>query len=103
MSANQPATLMPMVNVSVPPLGKWEREFQAFQRLLPELQKTHLGKYVAVHEERIVDSDQDEIAFILRVHAKHGYVPIHVERVTIQAPAPIRVPHYREYRLPEES
>jgi hypothetical protein len=92
-----------MVNLGSPPLGKWEREFHAFQRLLPELRKTHLGEFVAIHDERLVDCDRDEIALILRVHGKYGYVPVHVELVTDQAQAPIRVPHYREYRPTEES
>jgi hypothetical protein len=81
-----------------PPMTKWEREYRAFKRLLPELLKTHRGKYVAVHDEHVVDTDTDEIALIRRVHAKVGYVPIHVEIVTDPPPPPIRIPHYRVYR-----
>jgi hypothetical protein len=80
------------------PHSKWEREYLAFQRLLPQLLLTHRGQYVALHEEQVVDSDTDEIALILRVHTRHGYVPIHVDLVTEQPPRPVRVPHYREYR-----
>jgi hypothetical protein len=32
------------------------------------------------------------------VHAKVGYVPIHVELVDDPPPSPIRIPHYRTYR-----
>jgi hypothetical protein len=78
-------------------LGKGEREHQAFLRLLPQLLGTHQGKYVAVHEGQVIDSDADDIALVLRVHARIGYVPIRVGRVTEQ-PLVVRVPHYREYR-----
>jgi hypothetical protein len=50
-----------------PPAGKWEREHRAFQRLLPELLKTHAGKHVAIHDEQAVDSDTDELVLIERV------------------------------------
>ena len=72
----------------LPPRNKWEREYRAFQRLLPELLKTHRGKYVAIHEEQVVDSGCDPIALIKQVHARIGYVPIHVGHVT-DAPEPI--------------
>jgi hypothetical protein len=29
--------------------SRWRREFDAFARLLPELQTTHRGKFVAVY------------------------------------------------------
>jgi hypothetical protein len=82
--------------VAPAPLAKWEREYQAFRRLLPELLKTHKGQYVAVHDEKVVDSDTDDIALIRRVHAKYGYVPIHVELVT-DHPQVVRIPHYQVY------
>ena len=81
-----------------PPKTKWEREYQAFKRLLPELLNTHRGKFVAIHDEQVVDTDTDDIALIRRVHAKVGYLPIHVELVTDPPPPPVRIPHYRVYR-----
>jgi hypothetical protein len=44
-----------------------------------------------------VDSDSDEVALILRVQAKVGYVPLYVGLVTDSRPV-VRVPHYREVR-----
>src|SRR5262249_22792908 len=58
---SQPETL-PAPVIDRPPRHKWEREYRAFLRLLPELLKTHRGKYVAVHEEQVVDSGDDEVA-----------------------------------------
>lgn len=92
-----PVPLAPL-DVTPPPLSKGEREYRAFQRLLPQLLPTHRGQYVAVHEEQVVDSDADDVALILRVHARYGYVPIHVGLVTDAPPPPIRAPHYRLYR-----
>jgi hypothetical protein len=71
-----------------PPRTKWEREYQAFQRLLPQLLATHRGQYVAVHNEQVVDSGDDKLALALRVLAKVGNVAIHVGRVT-EEPEPL--------------
>ncbi len=85
------------VRVPAPQPTKGEREYQAFLRMLPQLLATHRGQYVAVHEEQVVDSDADDIALIQRVHARVGYVPIHVGLVATPLPV-VRIPHYREYR-----
>lgn len=90
------------VNLPTPELTKGEREFRAFQRLLPSLLPTHRGKYVAIHLGQVVDSDTEEIALIVRVQAKIGYVPIYVGLVT-DSPAVTRIPHYRELRPSNET
>jgi hypothetical protein len=94
----QPTT-QPVLEVHLPsPLpSKGEREHQAFQRLLPELLQEYRGKYVAIHEGKVVDSDSDDITLVQRVHSRIGYVPIHVALVTDRPPI-ARIPHYREYR-----
>jgi hypothetical protein len=88
----------PLIEVALPMSmpAKGEQEYQAFLRLLPMLLTTHRGKYVAVHDGEVVDSDTDDIALIQRVHARIGYVPIHVGLVTQSQPI-VRVPHYREH------
>jgi hypothetical protein len=80
-----------------PPASKWEREHRAFQLLLPELLKTHGGKYVAIHDEQVVDSDTNELVLIERVLQRVGNVSIHVGFVS-ERPPPLRVPHCREVR-----
>jgi hypothetical protein len=97
-NAPEQVTLPAPVVGSTRPSSKWETEYQAFLRLLPELLKTHRGKYVAFHNEQMVDSDTDEIALTLRVLRKNGNVPIHVDLVTEQPPPVYRVPHYWLYR-----
>ncbi len=51
------------------PLTKVERERRAFDRLLPELLRTHRGQYVAIHDERVVDSGTVRLELALRVQA----------------------------------
>jgi hypothetical protein len=93
------ATMTSAFEARLPPpeLSKGEREYQAFLHLLPQLLGRYQGQYVAIHEGQVIDSDNDDIALIQRVHARIGYVPIHVGLVTDQ-PLVVRVPHYREYR-----
>ena len=59
----------------------FERERAAFERLKPELLKTHRGKFVAVVNEQVVDMDTDRVKLVLRVYDRFGYRPIYVQRV----------------------
>ena len=88
------------VTIPLPSPSKGEREYASFLRLLPALLTTHRGQYVAVHDGEVVDADADDIALVRRVHAKVGYVPIHVGLVAAESRV-VRLPHYREYR-PQE-
>jgi hypothetical protein len=87
----------PVIAWPPPPANKWEREYQAFRRLLPQLLLTQRGRYVAIHNEEVIDHDTEEIPLILRVLKRVGNVPIHVALVTEDIP-PIRIPRYREVR-----
>jgi hypothetical protein len=94
------ADILPAPVLPRPVQDKWRREQQAFRRLLPELLKTHLGQYVAVHEGQVVDSGDDQLAVAGRAYAQFGYVPIYVGLVTDQ-PIPVsRIPSPRV--LPNE-
>jgi hypothetical protein len=85
------------VVLSPPAEDKWHREYRAFSRMLPELMQTHLGKYVAVHEERVVGSGEDNIAVALQAYRDYGYVPIHVGLVSSD---PRRIERIPTRRLP---
>ena len=74
----------PEIHWPPPPRTKWEREYRAFMKLLPQLLTTMRGRFVAIHEERVLDSDHDELALIARVLAQVGNVDIHVGLVTYQ-------------------
>ena len=64
----------------------FERERAAFERLKPELLKTHRGKFVAVVNEQVVDMDIDRVKLILRVYDRFGYRPIYVQLVEEHLP-----------------
>ena len=86
---SEPITLpAPALELPALPRTKWEREYQAFRRLLPQLLATHSGRYVAIHEGQVVDSGDDKLALALRVLAKVGNVAIHVGLVTAE-PVPV--------------
>ncbi len=80
-----PAPVIPMSGLTD---NKWEREYEAFRRLLPHLLATHRGKLVAIHGEQVVDSGDEKLTLALRVLAKLGNTEIHVGLVTDE-PGPI--------------
>ena len=94
------ADIFPAPEVDVPKSAdpKWEREYRAFLRLRPSLLQTHANKFVAIHEGKDVDSDEDKVALGLRVYAKFGYVPIYVGRVSADSPTLVRMPSSRARR-----
>jgi hypothetical protein len=92
------AIVIPPEALILPPKNKWEREYRAFLRLLPELLKTHRGKYVAIHEEQMVDSGDDRLELIFRVLPKVGGVSVHIGHVSEEPEPPCRIPHVREVR-----
>ncbi len=88
----------PAVPTPIPRFPDWEREREAFKRMLPELLKTHRDQYVAVYQEKVVDSGDDLIAVVLRVYARYGYVPTYADLVTDQPPRVERIASPREFR-----
>ncbi len=78
-----------------PPEDKWRREQRAFRRLLPELLQTHRARFVAIHEERVVETGDDKLEVARAAYAKFGDVPIFVSRVTDQPMSPVRIPSPR--------
>jgi PHD/YefM family antitoxin component YafN of YafNO toxin-antitoxin module len=67
-----------------------EPEREAFQRLLPELLKTHRGRFVAIHDGQVIDTDTEKGALAQRVLAQ-SYGPVYIEEVR---------EHPRIYELP---
>src|SRR5947209_1440658 len=71
----------PQVGGLLPGESKWNQERRAFLRLRPSLLRSHQGRYVAIHQSKVVDSATDKVALGLRVYARFGYVPIYVGQV----------------------
>jgi hypothetical protein len=65
---------------------KFERERAAFFRLLPELLKTHRGKVVAIHDERVIAVGDDRRPVIDEAKRIAGRVDLFVETVAEEWP-----------------
>ena len=70
--------------------AKFEAERQAFWNQYPELLQQYSGRYVAIHQGRVIDSDEDERKLIRRVYETVGYIPVYIQRVS-----PEGIPRYR--------
>jgi hypothetical protein len=84
----------PVLDLGTPTEDKWSREQRAFRRLLPTLLQTHKGQYVAIHNEEVVDRDNDLVGLGRRVYRRYGYIPIYMDLV-MERPVVVRIPHYR--------
>jgi hypothetical protein len=81
---------------------RWRREYFAFIRLLPELMKTLAGKYVAVHQGKVVAVGDTSVEAAMGAYKSVGYVPLHVGLVSNEPVAPIRLPSPRIVRQKSE-
>lgn len=64
-------------------------EEAAFRAMLPDLLQNHMGEYVAVYQQKLVDYDQDMVTLVDRVHAKYPNQIILVREVTAESDRPI--------------
>jgi hypothetical protein len=61
---------------------EWEENRRAFWRMHSQLlAQGYEGKWVAVYQGKVVDSDVDRKALIKRVFAKYGFVPAYFQIV----------------------
>ena len=75
---------------------KIKAEAEAFRQLHPELVKQYLGRYVALHQGKVVDHDENFQALHQRIRRRFGRQPVLLRRVT---PEPERVLVIRSPRL----
>ena len=91
------APTLPAPNVaSLSANGKWQREYDAFLRLRPQLLEKFPGEYVVIHDGQVLASGRDDIQLALQFFASHGNVPVHIGLVTAGPVPAARIPHYRE-------
>lgn len=45
-----------------------QQEQAAFEARYPQLSQTHFGRYVAIYQGRVIDSDVDQRELFVRVH-----------------------------------
>lgn len=72
--------------------AQFEAEREAFWRQFPELLKQYAGRYVAIHQGKVIDHDEDRHRLIQRVYETLGYVPVYVQRVSPEGPPRYSIP-----------
>ncbi|TEU21796.1 MAG: type II toxin-antitoxin system Phd/YefM family antitoxin [Anaerolineales bacterium] len=77
-------------------LQRLQPEREAFQRLLPELLKTHKGQFVAIHKGKMVDADTDNRELAKRIYARKLF-PVYIQLVS-EKPRVIELPSPEEVR-----
>lgn len=92
----------PSIQHFVTAQDKWAREFDAFRRLLPELLKTHLGKFVAIHNGALIAQGDRRLEVALAALKQVGNVDIHVGLVSEETQPVIRSGLRREIKSPSE-
>ncbi|MFQ5814493.1 MAG: type II toxin-antitoxin system Phd/YefM family antitoxin [Anaerolineae bacterium] len=74
-------------------LQKFEQERAAYLRLKPQLLQTHRGQFVAIHESKVVDTDEENRELVKRVIERYGNEPVYIQLVaeelrTFEIPSP---------------
>lgn len=72
-------------------LGAFEREKLAFERLKPQLLRSHRGQYVVIRKERAVLFGTNKTELAKRAYEEFGYGPLYIGLVE-EAPEVIHVP-----------
>jgi hypothetical protein len=75
---------------------KIDAEVKAYHRKHPRLRAKYLGKYIAMHNGRVVDHDQDASALYQRIRKRFGQTPVLIRLVE---EVPERVLVFRSPRL----
>jgi hypothetical protein len=70
---------------------KISSEQVAYEQIHPGLKSTHFGKWVAVHEGQVVDSDDDDVDLHRRVLARYGDTAVLITRVEDKPTREIRI------------
>ena len=75
----------------------FEQEQAAFERMKPELLRTHLGKVVAIYQGQVVQVGTDIAETLDAVYSQFGYVPCYVQEVE-ETPRTYKLPHRKVVR-----
>jgi len=62
-----------------------------FEQHREELLQKHEGRFIAIVDDKVVDSDVDRIALAHRIYEKHGYKAIYMPKVE-RTPRVVRIP-----------
>ena len=75
--------------------AKMNQNVAAYKRLHPQLLKSYLGEYVAIHEGQLVDHDQDPIVLLQRMRSNYPEQVILRRRVEPIVEREIQIRHPR--------
>ena len=78
-------------------LEAFEQEQQTFERLKPELLRTHRGQWVAIYQGEVVEASGDRSQVLDSVYGRFGYVPVYVQ-LAEERPRVYRLPHRKVVR-----
>ena len=78
-------------------MDAFEQERAAFERMKPELLRTHRDKVVAIYQGEVVQVGTDVAETLDAVYAQFGYVPCYVQRVK-EPPRIYKFPHRKVVR-----
>ena len=95
MSAIIDIEMPPVPEPVAKPRTKWDDEFAAYKKLLPSLiADGHEGKYVAIHEGRVIGIGEDKVRLAMDSYRTYGYQEILVRLVSYVQPI-VRIPGLR--------
>ena len=69
---------------------KIARETKAYELMHPELKRDHFGQWVAIHDQQLVDHDDDVSPLYARIRAKYGRTSVLIRQVRDHPVAEIR-------------
>jgi len=61
---------------------KLDREIVAYEAMHPRLLQEHLGEWVAIHHQKLIDHDNDCAALYRRVRARYNRTSVLIRQVT---------------------
>ena len=73
------------------PSNKWESEYAAFQKLLPQLLLSHRGEYVAIHNGAVVGMGAEKLETARKAYAEYGPVAILVRLIADELPRIVEI------------
>lgn len=77
-----------------------QREASAYKQMFPQLLLEYEGKYVAIHQGKVIDSDTDLIKLHNRVYLTVPDLPVFFKKVTTEPERDIVVRSPRLERIP---
>ena len=64
--------------------AKLDQEIAAYEAMHADLKQKYFRRWVAVHEQKLVDYDSDRAALYRRVRAKYGKITVLIRQVSDQ-------------------